>query len=93
MEQLLKRIEYRDLQLASDILKLFEEAFQCESNPALLVALADHIGFALTRAREGMKIQTPLEWELKQVYPKEYEIGLQAVELMQKTNTSEYSAR
>ena len=25
-----------------------------------------------------------LEWELKQVYPKEYEIGLQAVELMQK---------
>ena len=84
LEQLLKRIEYRDLQLASDILKLFEEAFQCESNPALLVALADHIGFALTRAREGMKIQTPLEWELKQVYPKEYEIGLQAVELMQK---------
>lgn len=82
LEQLLERIDYQDFQLASDILNLFEKAFQKESSPALLLALADHISFALTRAKEGMTIRTPLEWELKQVYPKEYNVGLQAVAYM-----------
>lgn len=82
LEQLLERIDYQDFQLASDILNLFEEVFQKESSPALLLALADHISFALTRAKEGMMIRTPLEWEVKQVYPKEYNVGLQAVDLM-----------
>lgn len=82
LEKLLERIDYHDFELASEIIQLFEEDMGKKSLPSLLLTLADHIGFALVRAREGMVLRSPLEWELKQVYPKEYEIALKAVDLM-----------
>lgn len=89
LEKLLERIDYRDFELSSEIIQLFEEYTDKKSSPSLLLALADHVGFALVRAKEGMILRSPLEWELKQVYPKEYEVALKAVELMNiKTNIS-----
>lgn len=82
MEQLLERIDYRDIELASDVFSLFEQQFQTENTPASILALADHIGFTTQRAKEKMMLRTPLEWELKQVYPQEYQVALAAVALL-----------
>lgn len=89
MEQLIERIEYQDFELASEILMLFEKEFQVESQPTAVLTLADHLGFAKERAKKKMLIRTPLEWELKQVYPKEYQVALNAVALMREQTAIE----
>jgi len=41
-------------------------------NPALVVALADHISFAVRRLEHGLVIEYPLRGEVKNLYAKEY---------------------
>lgn len=41
-------------------------------NASLLVALADHIGFAITRAANGQRAEYPLLAEVSQLYSEEY---------------------
>ncbi|MFS0779548.1 PRD domain-containing protein [Neobacillus sp. 3P2-tot-E-2] len=83
LEKLLKRIEVKDIELASEIIQLYENEISNKVNETALLALADHIGFAITRAKEGMIFRSPLEWEIKQLYSKEYSTALKAVGLMQ----------
>lgn len=44
-------------------------------NPALVVALADHISFALRRLELGMDLEYPLQGEVQHLYAKEYDQG------------------
>jgi beta-glucoside operon transcriptional antiterminator len=41
-------------------------------NPALVIALADHISFAVRRLEHGLVIEYPLRSEVKNLYAKEY---------------------
>ncbi|MDP9801556.1 beta-glucoside operon transcriptional antiterminator [Arcanobacterium wilhelmae] len=41
-------------------------------NPALLIALADHIAFAVKRARKGIHSPYPLEAKVRGLYPAEF---------------------
>lgn len=47
----------------------------------LVLALADHLNQAIARAREGILITYPIEWEVAQLYPVEYGLGRQTLEL------------
>lgn len=44
-------------------------------SPNLPVTLADHISFAIKRAREHMIITMPLAYDVQQAYPVEYRLG------------------
>ncbi len=44
-----------------------------------VVAIADHIRFAIDRAIEGVEMPNPLKWEVSQFYPREFAFGLQAL--------------
>ena len=50
----------------------------------LFIALADHLHYAIERSREGISLQNPLAWEVRKFYPREYEIGKQALRLIAK---------
>lgn len=43
------------------------------------ITLLDHINFALKRTTEGIEYSAPLKWETKRLYPKEYQIAIQAI--------------
>lgn len=45
-------------------------------NPALIVALADHVGFAVRRVEQGVSLEYPLLAEVKHLYVTEYRQGL-----------------
>ena len=45
-----------------------------------VLALADHLTFALERHRDGMELTYPLRWEVTQLYPRELALGHQALE-------------
>ena len=47
------------------------------------MALGDHLHFALERTEQGLHLQNPLAWEIRKFYPKEYQLGLEALDLVQ----------
>ncbi len=50
-----------------------------ELSPNLPITLADHIQFAIKRAREHMVVSLPLKRDLEQLHPIEYRLGELAV--------------
>ena len=53
------------------------------SNPALVIALADHVSFALKRFHAGLELEYPLLAEVQHLYADEYR---QATELLEAIN-------
>lgn len=51
---------------------------------ALVLALADHLKFAVERARQGIRFDYPLRWEVAQLYPAEHALGR---EVLRRVNT------
>lgn len=56
-----------------------------ELSPNLPITLADHIQFAIKRAREHIVVSLPLERDLEQLHPIEYRLGELAVRGIQKS--------
>lgn len=48
----------------------------------IYLTLTDHLDFAITRIKQGQILRNPLLWEIKKIYPKEYKIGIQALEMV-----------
>ncbi|WP_380178112.1 BglG family transcription antiterminator LicT [Kalamiella sp. sgz302252] len=49
---------------------------------SLVISLTDHINFALQRQRQQIPLRNVLRWEIHSLYPKEYELGLAALEII-----------
>lgn len=54
-----------------------------ETNANLIMTLADHLAFAMTRAKRGIYTPMPSIYEMEQNYPVEVEIGRQIVSAME----------
>ncbi len=67
----LDEIPLEDIELAEEIIRLGRAAFGDQITGHMLFALADHLSFALRRAREGITIAYPLQWEVAALYPQE----------------------
>ena len=73
-----------EMQLFLNILTFAEAVLQTKFEPSFFIALADHLHYAIERSREGISLQNPLAWEVRKFYPREYEIGKQALRLIAK---------
>lgn len=67
----LEEIPLADIELTEEIIRLGRAAFGERVSGRLLLALADHLSFALRRAREGLTVPYPLQWEVAALYPRE----------------------
>lgn len=68
--------------LASNIIDHAKDVLQVEMNPNAPITLADHINYAIKRARDGLTIQTPLAFDVKHLYPKEMAIAKKALTIV-----------
>lgn len=73
------------IQLSDEIIKKAIKLINKEFSNDIYVSLPDHLQFALERAKKNMKIENKLTLETSQIYPKEFEIGKFAIELIHKT--------
>ncbi|WP_317696789.1 PRD domain-containing protein [Xylocopilactobacillus apis] len=78
-QELAERIDITDIEIASDIINEGEQALGYKLSNSILFALADHINVMLKRVREKTFFSTPLQWDLKAIYPKEYQYAFRAV--------------
>jgi beta-glucoside operon transcriptional antiterminator len=67
----LDEIPAEDIELADEIVRRGRGRFGDYVGQHMLFPLADHLSFALRRAREGVTITYPLQWEVAALYPQE----------------------
>ncbi len=70
------------LDIAESIIKLAQDNGLALSNQST-ISLIDHINFSLQRAKENIFLPNLMLSEIKMLYPKEYKIGLKALDLIE----------
>ncbi|MCL2843469.1 MAG: PRD domain-containing protein [Oscillospiraceae bacterium] len=68
--------------LTDEIFEYAKVHLQKRLNEAAYFTLADHISFAMTRHQQGMEFQNVLLPEIRRFYPKEFEIGMYALQII-----------
>ncbi|WP_054749910.1 BglG family transcription antiterminator LicT [Lacticaseibacillus thailandensis] len=69
-------------EVAGQIITMGSQQLQTQFNDNMLIALADHIHFAVYRHQHGIDIKNEVLWEIKRIYRHEYLLGQQAVDLI-----------
>lgn len=75
--ELLADIPLENITLMTDVLARASLPDSLAGSATLLIALADHIGFAMKRAQEGLHIAYPFRSEVSTLYAEEYEQAIQ----------------
>lgn len=88
-EQLLERIPEEHFILAEEIIAYAEKELSTSLNDHIHIALSDHLSYAIARHKQGMELKNKLLEEIKVLYPKEFSIGLWALDyIREKTNVN-----
>lgn len=81
---LLQEIPADILEFTGKIVEIARNELPYELSPNLVVTLADHISFAVERARKNIRVKMPAAYDVRHSFPKEYEIGKYTVYRIQK---------
>lgn len=81
--EIFRTLSPEELGIVNVIIHRAEEILATTFELSLYVALGDHLHFALERTEQGLGLQNPLAWEIRKFYPKEYQLGLDALDLVQ----------
>lgn len=78
-----QEIPLADIELTEEIVRSASETLGIAVTDHLLVPLADHLSFALERARKGsVELDYPLRWEVQQLYPEEVRFARSALRIV-----------
>ena len=81
-KDILADLPYEYVILASKIVDHGKKRLNQTLNQSIVVALADHLNFAITRLKDKIDIQMPLAWDIKHIYPLEFAIGKEALQII-----------
>lgn len=80
--QLLKEIPENVMQISAEIVVRAQALLPDKSfSPNIIFSLADHLNFAIIRLKDYKGMKMPLDYDIKQMYPVEYQIGRYACQL------------
>ncbi|KUJ00100.1 BglG family transcription antiterminator LicT [Vibrio sp. MEBiC08052] len=84
--ELLGKIPLELLSVTESIVSLAERDLPGQLHPSVRISLADHLFFALERMVKGQQIKNAMLWEIRQLYPQEYRVGLEALQLLKEAS-------
>lgn len=84
LSELLSEIPLEVVIASECIIAVAREQLSTTLHESLAIALTDHVNFALTRHQQNLPIRNVLQWEIRSLYPKEYSIGLTALDIIEK---------
>lgn len=84
LSELLSEIPLEVVIASECIIALAREQLSGVLHDSLAIALTDHVNFALTRHQQNLPIRNVLQWEIRSLYPKEYAVGLAALDIIEK---------
>jgi beta-glucoside operon transcriptional antiterminator len=80
----LSDLAYEYMLLATKVVDCGKAILQTKLNPSVVVALADHFSITFKRFKEHIDMPTPLKWDIQHLYPREFEAGLQGLEIIRR---------
>ena len=80
---MLTEIPVENLEITERIIQFAKTVLPGTLSDYIYLTLTDHLSFALTRHKEGIDLKNTLLWEIKRFYQKEFEIGLQALNIIE----------
>lgn len=80
--ELLNEIPIEVIEVTDEIIKFAKLQIEKELNEGIYLTLMDHINYSIERYLQGITVQNPLLWEIKQFYKKEFEIAIEAVKMI-----------
>ncbi|WP_426456788.1 BglG family transcription antiterminator LicT [Staphylococcus cohnii] len=75
MLTLLDEINQDVLLVSEQIIKEANKLYDSPISESIYIALTDHINYAIERTHEGFDIKNPLLYEIRTLYPKEYDVA------------------
>lgn len=84
LAELLDRIPLEHLSIGMQIVEHVQEKMQKPLNETLVLMVSDHISFAIERHKKGLDLDNALLWEIRKFYPDEYQLGLDALDIVQR---------
>lgn len=82
-QELVISMPLEHIEVGDAIVKLATQRLGRELSETLYVGLVDHIFTALEREKEGIVLRNIMLWDIKRFYKTEYEIGIQALDLIE----------
>ncbi|WP_440898093.1 PRD domain-containing protein [Amphibacillus sp. Q70] len=83
-KELLLTLPEEHIMLSEEIISYAEDTLGVQLNNHIHISLTDHLSFALERMEKGIIMKNKLLNEIRLLYKQEFEIGLWAVDLVQK---------
>ncbi|MGG1619057.1 BglG family transcription antiterminator LicT [Paenibacillus sp. NRS-1782] len=80
---LLEDVPSEYVSLCYDIIEYGKNILEAQLSDYIYVSLTDHMNNAFKMFDEGFKNANPLIWEIKKFYPKEFGVGLKALEFIE----------
>lgn len=82
--QLLSKMPIKYLTLSEEIINIAKKDYAIQVSDSILLPICDHISGAVERYNNGLKLENPMLWDIKNIYPLELKIGKMAVKLINK---------
>ncbi|WP_320163919.1 BglG family transcription antiterminator LicT [uncultured Trichococcus sp.] len=82
-QELLADIPIEHIQLADDIIDNAQIRLGKKLNDNIFLTLSDHIYTSIQRYSEGLAVKNVLLWDIKRFYEVEFEIGMQALDMIE----------
>ncbi|MBL1227312.1 PRD domain-containing protein [Enterococcus sp. BWR-S5] len=79
---LLSHSDPNDIILIDNIISYSESELGIIASDYLSLTLLDHLEFLLKRVEKNQFIKSPLIWDIKRFYPKHFEVGLKALQMI-----------
>lgn len=83
-EKLISSIPIEYFSLTNSIVQLAKKRLNYDFSEMLYISLTDHLFNLVKLYRQGIVLHNNLFWEIKKIYPEEFDIGKQALQLINK---------
>lgn len=82
LNEVLNGIPLEVVTTTDQIINLARERLAATLQNCIYITLTDHCHFAVERYKQGIVVRNALLWEIKQLYQKEFSVGLEALALI-----------
>lgn len=83
LEQMIEMIPQQYFDIAVEIIEYVQQVLKKKLSNSIYITLTDHINFVKERVEKGILPENSLKWEVRQYYPKEFQVSKKVVELLE----------
>ena len=84
LKEVISNIPENYIEITEKIVNILKEKYNKELHNIIYVSLTEHIHSAVERFKNGIEIKNPLLNEIKRLYKDEYDVSLEALEIIRK---------